>query len=75
MLQTVTTTTPTSRMIEFLELIEVTKRSAAESRLTHYLHHCRRIDYEPPAELLRLAHDQIKRGLADPSQRFRYRTS
>jgi hypothetical protein len=65
MLQTIATV-PTPRMIELLELIEIADRSDAEPRLTDYLHQCRRTGYEPPAELLQLARDQIgrKRGSA-----------
>ena len=73
MLQTIATV-PTERMIELLELIEVANRSDIEPRLTQYLHHCRRTGYAPPAELLQLARDQIKRKL-EPSQRLRRRIS
>jgi|APFre7841882590_1041340.scaffolds.fasta_scaffold46696_2 hypothetical protein len=55
-------TAPTPNLIELGELIEVAQRSDTASRLTHYLHRCRRIGYEPPAELLQLARDQIGRA-------------
>ena len=60
MLQTIATV-PTPHMIELLELIEMANRSNVESRLTDYLHHCRRTGYEPPAELLQMARENIAR--------------
>jgi hypothetical protein len=75
MLQT-PATGPTSHKIELLELIEEAHRHDIEPRLAHYLHHCRRTGYEPPAELLQLARDHIKRlHPTEPPQRFRRRAS
>ncbi len=54
-------TVPPPTLMALLERIEVANRSAAESRLLHYLRRCRHIGYEPPAELLRLACDQLRR--------------
>ncbi len=75
MLQTIATI-PTAHMIELLELIEKAHRGDLEPRLAHYLHYCRRTGYEPPAELLQLARDQIERKQwVNPPQRLRRRAS
>ncbi len=76
MLQTIATV-PTPHMIELLELIEIANQGDIEPRLADYLHQCRRTGYEPPAELLQLAREQIvrKRKTTEPPQRFRRRAS
>lgn len=71
-------TVPTPHMIELLELIDLANQGDVEPRLAHYLHECRRTGYEPPAELLQLAREQIKRKreeVAKPPLRLRRRAS
>jgi hypothetical protein len=58
MLRTVATV-PVPRMIELLELMDIASNADIEPRLLDYLHHCRRIGYEPPEELLRLARESV----------------
>jgi hypothetical protein len=58
MLRTVATV-PVPRMIELLELMDIASNADVEPRLLDYLHNCRRIGYEPPEELLRLARESV----------------
>ncbi|MDZ7622004.1 MAG: hypothetical protein U5O69_06290 [Candidatus Competibacteraceae bacterium] len=46
-------------MIELLELMDIASNADVEPRLLDYLHNCRRIGYEPPEELLRLARESV----------------
>lgn len=66
---------PTPCLIELLELIKIAHRHDVEPRLIHYLQHCRRTGYEPPAELLQLARDHIARKPPAAAPRLRRRAS
>jgi hypothetical protein len=59
MLQTVATV-PVPQMIELLALMDIASDADVEPRLLDYLHNCRRIGYEPPEALLRLARENIR---------------